>query len=87
MKKLLTISLFFISVAYADRDYDDDYGRKHTNMGSAEEMFKSMDHNQDGSITLSEFKKAFKKYENNHSYEGKEDHDEDHYGKSWKKKS
>ena len=89
MKKTLIIllSLFCITFVYADRDHDDDHARKHGNMGSAEEMFKSMDRNQDGSITLSEFKEAFKKYENDHSYEGKEDHDDDHHGKSWKKRS
>ena len=89
MKKTLIIllSLFCITFAYADRDHDDDHGRKHRNMGSAEEMFKSMDQNQDGSITLSEFKDVYKNYENNHYYEDREDHDGDHHSKWWKKRS
>ena len=86
MKKILIIvlSLFFISIAYADRDSDDDHGKKmHKKHNSVEKMFNAMDLNKDGSISFVELKEV---YEKEHGVYSRHDEDEDneHHRKSKK---
>ena len=86
MKKILTIvlSLFFISIAYADRDSDDDHNKKmHKKHNSVEEMFNAMDLNKDGSISFVELKEVYEKERGVYSHRD-DDEDNEHHRKSKK---
>ena len=86
MKKILIIllSLFFISIAYADRDSDDDHGKKmHKKHNSVEEMFNAMDLNKDGSISFVELKEVYEKERGGYSHHD-DDEDNEHHRKSKK---
>ena len=86
MKKILIIvlSLFFISIAYADRDSDDDHSKKmHKKHNSVEEMFNAMDLNKDGSISFVELKEVYEKERGVYSRHD-EDEDNEHHRKSKK---